>query len=125
MVLRKLNWKQKVKELKDKVYILYYASKDPRVPWYSKLFMILVIGYAVSPIDLVPDFIPILGYLDDIILIPVGIILALKLIPDNLYEEFKKEVELSMDNQSSRIGGIFVIPLWIIIALLIIFIILR
>lgn len=115
----KLNLQQQVKELKGKVYILYYAYKDPRVSWYSKLFIVLVIGYALSPIDLIPDFIPILGYLDDLILLPVGIILALKLIPDNLYKEFKKDAEVNMDNKMSRIGGLFVIIVWIIIILLI------
>ncbi|TDX59005.1 YkvA family protein [Orenia marismortui] len=111
----KLNLQQQVKELKGKVYILYYASKDPRVSWYSKLFIAMVIGYALSPIDLIPDFIPVLGYLDDLILLPIGIILALKLIPDNLYEEFKEKAEISMDNQVSRIGGVFVIIVWVVL----------
>ncbi|WP_018249102.1 YkvA family protein [Orenia marismortui] len=111
----KLNLQQQVKELKAKVYILYYAYKDSRLPWYSKLFIVLVIGYALSPIDLIPDFIPVLGYLDDLILLPIGIILALKLIPDNLYEEFKEKAEISMDNQVSRIGVVFVIIVWIVL----------
>lgn len=117
-----------MKDLKAKLYILYYAYKDPRVSWYLKLFILLILGYALSPIDLIPDFIPILGYLDDFLLLPVGIILALTVLPNNFYQEFEKDVELSMDNidnQVSRIGGISVIAIWIIGILSIIIIMLR
>ena len=68
------------RKLKRQIFILYFACKDERVPWYAKLFTACVVAYAFSPIDLIPDFIPILGYLDDVILVPLGIIIALKMI---------------------------------------------
>lgn len=114
-----------MKDLKAELYILYYAYKDPRVFWYLKLFILLILGYALSPIDLIPDFIPILGYLDDFLLLPIGIILAIKLIPDNLYQEFKKDAEISMDNRFSRFGGLLVIIAWTLVILLVIFMMLR
>ncbi|MBD2112670.1 YkvA family protein [Nodosilinea sp. FACHB-141] len=78
-VLQKL--KQQAKRLKTELYALYLAYRDPRVPWYARVFTACVVGYAFSPIDLIPDPIPILGYLDDLILVPIGITLALKMIP--------------------------------------------
>ena len=78
--------REKAKQLKTDVYALYLAYKDPRVPWYAKAFMALIIGYALSPIDLIPDFIPVLGYLDDLIIIPAGISLSLKMIPKEVLE---------------------------------------
>jgi uncharacterized membrane protein YkvA (DUF1232 family) len=65
-------WKQKAKQLKIEIYAIYLAYKDPRVPWYARIFAACVVGYAFSPIDLIPDPIPILGYLDDLILIPLN-----------------------------------------------------
>ena len=67
------NWKIKAEQLKQEMHALYLASRDPRVPWYAKAFVACVIAYAVSPIDLIPDPIPVLGYLDDLVLLPIGI----------------------------------------------------
>jgi uncharacterized membrane protein YkvA (DUF1232 family) len=72
-------WKERAERLKKEVYALYLAYRDPRTPWYGKVFAALVIAYAFSPIDLIPDPIPILGYLDDLILIPLGVVIALKM----------------------------------------------
>src|SRR4030065_765664 len=74
-------WKVRARQLKTEVYALYLAYKDSRTPWYARIFTALVVAYAFSPIDLIPDPIPVLGYLDDLVLIPIGIYLALKLIP--------------------------------------------
>jgi uncharacterized membrane protein YkvA (DUF1232 family) len=85
----KLAWnrlKKRAKLLKLQVYVLWFAYKDPRTPWYAKCFAALVVAYAFSPIDLIPDFIPIFGYLDDLILVPLGISLALKMIPTPVLE---------------------------------------
>ena len=82
-------WKRQVKLLRADTYALFLAYRDPRVPWYSKAFAALVVGYAFSPIDLIPDFIPILGYLDDLILVPIGIAIALKMIPDEMFNTLK------------------------------------
>ncbi len=73
--------KAHAQRLEHEVYALYWAYRDPRIPWYARSLAVLVVAYALSPIDLIPDFIPLLGYLDDLILVPLGIALALKLIP--------------------------------------------
>jgi uncharacterized membrane protein YkvA (DUF1232 family) len=75
------NWKQRARQLKIEVYAIWLAYRDPRVPWHARLFAACVVGYAFSPIDLIPDFIPVLGYVDDLILIPLGVTLALKMMP--------------------------------------------
>ena len=81
------NWKIRAKGLKTEVYTLYLAYKDPRTPWYARIFAAVVVGYAFSPIDLIPDPIPILGYLDDLVLIPLGAYLAVKMIPAEVMAE--------------------------------------
>jgi uncharacterized membrane protein YkvA (DUF1232 family) len=77
-------WKQKARELRTETYALYLAVKDPRVPWYAKFSAVCVVAYALSPIDLIPDFIPVLGYVDDLILIPLGIALTIRMIPPDV-----------------------------------------
>jgi uncharacterized membrane protein YkvA (DUF1232 family) len=79
--------KQKAKSLKTEIYVLYLAYKDPRVHWYAKAFMLVVVAYFLSPTDLIPDFIPVLGYVDDLIIVPAGIFLALKMIPRDVMED--------------------------------------
>ena len=74
-------WREKAEQLRTDTYALYLACKHPGVPWYAKLFAALVVGYALSPIDLIPDFIPVLGYLDDLIIVPAGVYLLVKMIP--------------------------------------------
>jgi uncharacterized membrane protein YkvA (DUF1232 family) len=86
-------WKQRVKNLKINLYAIYFTYKDPRVSWYAKLFSIIVLGYAFSPIDLIPDFIPILGLLDDLIILPLGIMLILKLIPKEILDEYREQAQ--------------------------------
>ena len=76
--------KQRARHLKAETFVLYLAARDPRTPWYAKLLVAGIVAYAVSPIDLIPDFVPVLGYLDDLILIPAGIALAVKLVPDSV-----------------------------------------
>ena len=82
-----------IKNLKKEIRALYIASKRDDVPWYAKAIILLVVGYALSPIDLIPDFIPVLGYLDDILILPLGIILAIRLIPRNIMEECREQSE--------------------------------
>lgn len=113
--------KIKAQFLKKKLGILYFAFQDQRTPWYAKLMIALVIAYALSPVDLIPDFIPVLGYLDDLILIPGGIALAIKLIPEAvLLESTEKQSNLTNVIKYKFFGGIIVIALW---ALLIYFIV--
>ncbi|MHC0038251.1 YkvA family protein [Pseudoneobacillus sp. C159] len=105
------------KNLKRQIFILYLASKDTRVPWYAKVFIICVVAYAFSPIDLVPDFIPILGYLDDIILVPLGIFLALKMIPKQVILDCEEQANQMMKKGKPKnwIVGSLIIMVWLII----------
>jgi len=84
------SWRERAKRLRTEVYALYLALGDRRVPWYAKLLVAVIVAYALSPIDLIPDFIPILGYLDDLILIPAGIYLAIRMIPRDVLEECRQ-----------------------------------
>ncbi|MFK9093639.1 YkvA family protein [Bacillus salipaludis] len=104
------------KKLKRQIFILYFAYKDNRVPWYAKLFAACVVAYAFSPIDVIPDFIPILGYLDDIIIVPLGIMIALKMIPKDVLSECEMKAEEMMKNGKPKnwIVGSFIILIWIL-----------
>lgn len=109
--------KKWAKNLKTQLLVLYLAYRDERVPWYAKLFTMLVVAYAFSPIDLIPDFIPILGYLDDLILVPLGVYWALKLIPEEVIEDCKRKIEgqSSMNKPKNWITGFLIISIWLII----------
>ena len=87
------NWKRRVSEWKRETIVLYHACRDPRTPWYAKALGVAVIAYALSPIDLIPDFIPVLGYLDDLILVPIGIWLVLRLIPREVWRDAQARAE--------------------------------
>lgn len=97
--------------LRRDVYVLYLAGRDPRVPWYAKAVLLAIAAYALSPIDLIPDFIPVLGYLDELILLPIAISLALKLIPAAILAEHR-EAAAAAAIPASRIGAAIVILLW-------------
>jgi len=84
-------WKARAQALKTELHALLIASRDPRTPWLARAWLVLVIGYALSPIDLIPDFIPVLGYLDDLILLPLGVAVAIKLIPAEVMEAARKK----------------------------------
>lgn len=109
------NVKAKAKSLKKEVKVLFLAYKRPNVPWYAKVFAILVVGYALSPIDFIPDFIPILGYLDDLVLIPLGVALAIKLIPPDVLEECRAEAEevFSKGKPKNWTAGVIIILIWL------------
>ena len=110
-------WKQKARELRTETYALYLAVKDPRVPWYAKFSAVCVVAYALSPIDLIPDFIPVLGYVDDLILIPLGIALTIKMIPPDVLAECKANAHLKVPQSKflGWIGAILVLALWVVI----------
>ncbi|NGQ93598.1 DUF1232 domain-containing protein [Brevibacillus sp. SYP-B805] len=109
----------KAKKLKLEAYVLYAAYRDPRVAWYAKLFAICVVAYAFSPIDVIPDFIPILGYLDDIVLVPLGIWLALKLIPEQVIRDYRERATelLAKGKPKNWIAGVLIMVLWIVFGL--------
>jgi uncharacterized membrane protein YkvA (DUF1232 family) len=114
-------WKEKVKALKQETYALYLAYRDPRTPWYARVFAILVVGYAFSPIDLVPDFIPVFGYLDDLVLIPLGILLARKMIPDEVMASCREKATESLLNNrpNSTIAAAVIVLIWLTGAILV------
>jgi uncharacterized membrane protein YkvA (DUF1232 family) len=120
-------WKQWASKLRLEVYTIYYAYRDPKTPWYAKLLGALVLAYAFSPIDLIPDFIPILGYVDDLILIPLGIALVLRLIPKNIIIECKQLALQRMDSRKPKnwFAGSIVIAVWVGLVALILYIVLH
>ena len=107
-------WKQRVKELKREVYALYLACRDPRVPWYAKALAAGVVGYAFSPIDLIPDFIPVLGYLDEVCLVPLGILLVIRLIPPELMAEHRDLAASAQETPVSRVATIVIALIWMV-----------
>jgi len=111
-------WKQRARRLKAETYAIYLAYRDPRVPWYARLFVACVVGYAFSPIDLVPDFIPILGYLDDLILVPVGIALALKMIPPAVMAECREKAQgvMAQGKPVNRTAAAVIVAIWLLLA---------
>ena len=111
------SWKIKAKQLKQEVYTLWLAYRLPGVPWYAKTFGALVVAYAFSPIDLIPDFIPVLGYLDDLILLPLGVALAIKMIPTDVYQLARAEAQrnLAEDHGDSWVAGAIILIIWLVI----------
>ena len=107
------------KNLKRQLFILYFAYKDERVPWYVKLFTACIVAYAFSPIDLIPDFIPILGYLDDVIILPLGIMFALKMIPKDVISDCEVKANEMMKNGKPKnwIVGSLIIFIWSVIVI--------
>jgi uncharacterized membrane protein YkvA (DUF1232 family) len=99
--------------IKRDVVALYLATGDPRVPWYAKAVAACVAAYALSPIDLIPDFIPVLGYLDDVIIVPFGILLAVRLVPADVMAELRDEAERRAARPVSRIGAIAIVVIWL------------
>ncbi len=97
------------RRLKVEVYALYLAYKDPRVPWYARAFAAVVVGYAFSPIDLIPDPIPVLGYLDDLILIPLGVALAIRMIPPRVLAECREEARNAKGRPVSKVAAVVVV----------------
>jgi len=108
-------WKAKARKLKQEVFALYLASKDRRVPWYARVLAVMVVAYAFSPIDLIPDPIPVLGYLDDLILIPFGIALVIKLIPTEVLQDCREKAALTMQAGKPKnwVAGGIIILIWV------------
>ena len=107
--------KGRASELKSEVYALYAAMRDPRTPWYAKLLIVAIVAYALSPIDLIPDFIPVLGFLDDLLLLPLGIVLAVKMIPPEVMRDCRARATSvgAGATRMGRIGAAGIVLLWI------------
>ena len=112
--------KHRARQLKRETFALYLAARHPGTPWHAKLFVAAVAAYAFSPIDLIPDFIPVLGYLDDLILIPLGIMLAVKLVPPDVLAECRARAQEIMANGKpvSRIASAVIVVIWLALAAL-------
>jgi len=110
--------KQRARQLKVEIYALYFAYKDPRVPLYARIFAACVVGYAFSPIDLIPDPIPVLGYLDDLVIIPLGIWLALKMIPPEVMVDSRSKVgeRLQQKKPVNWVAGAIILLIWLALA---------
>ncbi len=110
MLARLKDWARRIRR---DVVAVWIASRDPRVPWYAKATAILVAAYALSPIDLIPDFIPVLGYLDEVIILPVALFLVIKMIPDPLMAEFREEARRRAERPRSRAEAALIVAIWI------------
>lgn len=120
-------WKHWARGLKIETYALYLAYRDPRVPWYARLFAACVVAYAFSPIDLIPDPIPVLGYLDDLILIPLGVALALRMIPPSVLAECRQRARTAMaeGKPTNWLAAGVIIALWLLLAAWVIVLLLQ
>lgn len=115
-MLTKLHHKARV--LKRDTYALYLAYRDTRTPWYARIVAACVVAYAFSPIDLIPDFVPVLGYLDDLILVPLGIALALRLIPAEVMADCREQARQAMQRPTNWVAAAVIVALWIGLAAL-------
>lgn len=115
LAMRARQWARRIKR---DTYALFLAVRDPRTPWYAKVIAASVVAYAFSPIDLIPDFIPVLGYLDDVIIVPLGIVLAMKLIPAEVMAECRARADANRPSSKPRnyAGAAVVVALWILLA---------
>jgi uncharacterized membrane protein YkvA (DUF1232 family) len=111
-------WRDRVRSLKRDVVAIALAARDPRVPWYAKAVGVCVVAYALSPIDLIPDFVPVLGLLDDLVLVPLGLLLVIRLIPADILAEHRIAAAAVAERPVSCAGAAAVIAIWVLAAAL-------
>ncbi len=114
MLRRLRDW---ARALRREVHALWLAARDPRTPWYARAFALAVAAYALSPIDLIPDFIPVLGYLDELVLLPLALLLAIRLVPREVMEEHRATARAAQRRPVSRAGAAAIVALWLLAAL--------
>ena len=109
-------WQERARRLKLETYALYLAYRDPRVPWYAKVLAAAVVAYAFSPVDLIPDFVPVLGYLDDLLLVPLGVALARRMIPQDVLDRCRERAraDLGQEKPANWLAGAVVVALWLL-----------
>ena len=113
-------WRAKTRNVKREVFALYLACRDPRVPWYAKALAASVVAYAFSPIDLIPDFIPVVGYLDELVLVPLGVLAVRALIPAAVLAECRERAETALEQGRpvSVLGAAIIVVIWLALAAL-------
>lgn len=116
------SWKLQAQRLKRETYAVYLAMRDPRVPWYAKVLAACVVGYAFSPVDLIPDFIPVIGYLDDLIIVPLGMALVVKLIPQPILAECREQAAKTLQGKATnwaaaRVATMVIVAIWALVAI--------
>ena len=119
--------KRWARKLKTEVYALYLAYRDRRVPLYARIFAAVVVGYAFSPIDLIPDLIPVLGYLDDLVLVPLGVALAIRMIPAPVLAECREKARevMARGKPVNRVAAAVVVAIWVFLAVLLALLVAR
>jgi uncharacterized membrane protein YkvA (DUF1232 family) len=120
-------WKERARALKIEVHALYLAYRDPRVPWYARVWVACVLAYAFSPIDLIPDPIPVLGYLDDMVLIPLGVALALRMIPPGIMAEARLRAQAAARERkpTNWVVAVLIVAIWLLLAVVAVRLVLR
>ncbi len=115
------SWKEQARRLKQEGHALYLAYRDPRVPWYARVFAAIALGYLFSPIDLIPDFIPVVGYLDDLLLVPVFILIARRLIPADVLAEHREtaRTQSSSGKPVNWAAAVAIVLIWLLVAALV------
>ena len=118
-------WKTRARALKQETIAFYLAARDPRTPWYAKGLVLLIVAYAFSPLDLIPDFIPVLGYLDDLVLIPGGIWLAIRMVPPEVLAEARSLAAAESMERVGKVGTAIIVLLWLLAVILVVYLVLR
>ena len=120
-------WKLWARQLTAQTYALYLAYRHPRTPWYAKVFVALVVGYVFSPIDPIPDFIPVVGLLDEMVVVPIGVLLAAKITPPDVFEECKEKAREVAEGEKpmSRIAAVVIVAVWLMCVALAVLLALR
>ncbi len=121
------SWKRRARRLKAQTYTLYLAYRHPRTPWYAKVFAALLVGYVFSPIDPIPDFIPGVGLLDEMVVVPIGILIAAKMIPSDVFAECREKAREVEEGEKpvSRVAAVVVVAIWLLCVALAVYLALR
>jgi uncharacterized membrane protein YkvA (DUF1232 family) len=120
-------WKRRARQLSAQTYALSLACRHPRTPWYAKVFAALIVGYVFSPIDPIPDFIPGVGLLDEMVVVPIGVLIAAKIIPRQVMEECQEKACEMADGEKpvSRVAAMVVVAVWLLCVALAVLLALR
>ena len=121
----KESWRKAARRLGREARALYLIQRDPRVPWYAKLFAVLVVGYVFSPIDPIPDFIPGIGFLDELVVVPIGVALVMKMVPEEVKDECREKAEQMEGKPVSRRAALVVVAAWLLAVALAVFLATR